>query len=463
MTTTLPHSPTDEQHLISAAIVGGAQSVAQAINAGVTAATFYDADHGLIWSAITDLAERGEPPTMPRLMAALAERTPAPDRERVGPMARQIARLLPTSLALNHAVATCRALQQQRAFRRALDSWSQALTDAKPDETEELLTGFERQLRAIADDRPTPPRSWPQAVDEAIAHLDALMKAAPGAINQGEVSWAFPGLDRVFGPMQPGQLVVVAARPSVGKSSLMRQLAMGVARTGRRVFIASLEVKDSAIVRTLAQAEAGVSYRALRTTRAPDDVAALRAEMVALRNAPITVLDDFGATVAQICAQARLLAAKGNLGLVCIDHLHELLECKRPPRGGNVTDAVGIAVKEFKALAGELNLPVVLLAQLNRGPEVDRREPNLADLRASGDIEQAADKVVLLHRPAENPNTGDPQKDTASVEDLPSFVVWAIQAKGRDDGTARLLLWFDRAIARFRALAMPAEKQEAKR
>jgi replicative DNA helicase len=316
-------------------------------------------------------------------------------------------------------------------------------------EVGEYVERVERAVLSLANERPKPARNWAQAVVEARAEFDAMLQIRAGTVMPGEVSWGFSDMDRYFGPLQPGQLAILAARPSVGKSSLMRQTALAALREGRGAFIASLEVKDRAIARNIAQSITGLSYRGFRDNRHAREIEEFRKALETVEKLPLHVADNFSATVSQICAQARLLKSKANIGLVCVDHLHELGECKNPPKGSNVAQAYGRAVKSFKELAGELEVPVLVLAQLNRGVEHDKRLPSLSDLRDSGNIEEAADRVLFLHRPPENPHTKAPQDETSRVSDHPTFYVAALQAKGRDEGTGSVALQFQRACARF--------------
>lgn len=442
-----PHSLDSEEYLLSACIVSGMEGVSQAVNAGITPDSFHEPRNAVLFAAIQSLAAKGQPPSPSLILHELNQTRRA---EEAGGMAElfRIAKLVPTSAGLSLFITRVRELQLLRAVSRVTaslheESFSQDANIA------DFIERAERSILSVTQDRVKPARKWAQAVDEAKVELNAMLEAKPGQALPGEVSWGFADLDSSFGAMQAGQLCVLAARPSVGKSSLMRQTAYSALKAGKGVFIASLEVKDRAIARNMAQAVTGISYRGLRAGANAAEVATFRRELDAIGKLPLHVSDDYSTTVSQICAQARLLKARKGIGLVCIDHLHELGECKNPPKGRNVTHAYGMAVKAFKELAGELELPVLLLAQLNRGSEHEKRTPNLADLRDSGDIEQAADKVVLLHRPTENPFAGGTQDDTSHPRENPSFYVEAIQAKGRDDGTSRVGLTFQRASARF--------------
>lgn len=442
----LPNSLEAEEYLLSSLFVAGPSGVSAAINAGVSPASFYAPHCAALFHAIVTLAERNQAPTV---QAVLHELNFSKAIEGAGgmPNVLRVVKLVPTHVNLSLYIVRVRELQLLRAIARTTRALHEEAF-AQEANVPEFAERVERTIFGLAQDRVKPARTWEQAVAEAETEFEAMLLAKPGSVLAGEVSWGFADMDRFFGPMAPGQLVILAARPSVGKSSLMRQTAYETLKTGKAAYIASLEVKDRAIARNIAQAVSGISYRSLRAGAHPADADDFRRALAKVKSLPLVVSDDFSATVSQICAQARLAKARRNLGLVCVDHLHELGECKNPPKGTNTAQAYGRAVKAFKELAGELGVPVLVLAQLNRGSESDKRVPTLSDLRDSGNIEEAADKVVLLHRPPET-NAGIAQSETSDPRECPTFFTVATQSKGRDDGTCSIGFTFQRAAARF--------------
>lgn len=447
----LPNNIEAEEYLVGSCFAGGRDAMSAAINAGVSPASFFSPEAATVFDVMASLVGANQKPTA---SLVLHELNTSRRIDAAGGMENvlRFARLVPTVAQLDFFISRVRSLQLLRSVARVAaaiheEAYSQA------DNVEDFVARAERSILSATQDSVKPARSWSQAVDEAATELEAMLALKPGQTVPGEVSWGFSDFDRAFGPMQPGQLCVLAARPSVGKSSLMRQVVHALLRNGRPVYVASLEVKDRQIARNIAQALSGVGYRDLRRGAHPKDAQDFRVALQSIKALPLIAYDNFGAKVSEICAQARLLKARKNIGLVCIDHLHELGECRKPGRGLNVSDAIGVAVKEFKELAGELEVPVLLLAQLNRGSEKDSREPTLMDLKASGDIEEKADKVIFLHRPAVNELTQMPQSETSDPNDCPKYYIKALQAKGRDDGTNQVGLIFERRIAKFIQIA----------
>jgi len=447
----LPHSIEAEESLISTIRLGGIEAMAEAVNTGVSPMSFYSPPCATIYDAMQTLSSMGQKLTSPVILHELNATKRIGD---VGGMAElmRILNSVPTSVNLAYYLRRVRSLQLLRSMARVTAAIAEeAYTQA--DNVEDFIARAERSVMTAAQDAVKPTRSWAQAVSEAETELEAMLARKEGSTAPGELSWGFPDFDSAFGPMQAGQLIVLAARPSVGKSSLMRQVIYANLRDGNPIHVTSLEVKDRQIARNLAQTISNVGYKQLRNTPHPRDADDFRKALTSIKALPLFAFDNFSAKVAEVCAQARLLKSRKNVRFICIDHLHEFMECKDTPKGRNTTESIGIAVKSFKALAGELELPVLLLAQLNRGSETDKRQPTLSDLRGSGDIEQGADRVIFLHRPSENPLTGAPQSETSDPTSCPKYYIKVLQAKGRDDGTNEVGLIFERRTATFHAIS----------
>jgi replicative DNA helicase len=241
--------------------------------------------------------------------------------------------------------------------------------------------GIEAQAADLADE-----------IDPAFGRFDE--RAKPGSRALGVLS-GFRELDIKTAGFQPSQLAVVAARTSVGKTSFALAIARNVARTGLRVLFVSLEMSRADLVDKLLCSEAGIdSHRFRLGTSGEEEIQQLIKSGETLRKPPITFDDLPNQTMLRIAATARRLKNRG-LGLVIVDYLQLVQpEDRKEPR----YEQVGLICRRLKALAKELKVPVVALAQLNR--EVESRpnqQPRLADLRESGSIEQDADLVLLLH------------------------------------------------------------------
>jgi replicative DNA helicase len=450
----LPHNLADEEMLLSVAMLDGVDVLPKACAAGVTAASFYDSKHGIIYEALLALLRAGESTEVDMVASHLAK---TKQLDQVGGYAfiTQVSSRVPTTAQAPYFIERVR----EQATLRALIT-----TAAKVVEECHAFAGGDAQdlvQRAVADildlgaANCSKRLSWKAAVGSARSRLERQVD--PEITNKPDldsVSFGFSDLDRCFAPMRPGQLVVLAARPSVGKSSLARQIAHHAAfRAKHQVVFGSLEMIGDSLARSMAQTVSGVSARTLNPQSHPRDVADFRHAMDSLVDPYFDVLAATNVTLEAIRARVLLLRAKGTPAkLVVIDYIGLLPE-GRPAKGETRAASLGRVSRALKALALDEGCVVLALSQLNRESARDGREPALYDLRDSGEIEQDADKVILLHRPPENPITILPQPETSLPSDVPTFYVNAIQAKGRDDGTGIVGLSFRRAIARFEQIA----------
>jgi replicative DNA helicase len=247
--------------------------------------------------------------------------------------------------------------------------------------------------------------------------------------------------------MEKGQLVIIAARASIGKSSLARPILAHAAKQGQKAYYVTLEVNPEKIPLQIAASMAGIGLRQAPKAH-PADQKQLFAALKSLKGYGIT-MSRKDRSISRIEARARALHARGELDILFIDHGGYLKEVSEVT-DGNKRDAVGMVTKRLKTMATELNIVVVLLWQLNRNSiQAGNREPNSTDLKDSGSLEEDADKVILIHRPDKDGITGMDQPLTSDASECPRFFQNLIQAKGRDDGTSLLSFYFHRQTATF--------------
>ena len=220
----------------------------------------------------------------------------------------------------------------------------------------------------------------------------------PGGLARG-VPTGFTELDEVTNGLHPGQMIIVAARPGVGKSTLGLDFMRSCSIKHRLAsVIFSLEMSKSEIVMRLLSAEAKIKLADMRSGRmSDDDWTRLARRMSEISEAPLYIDDSPNLTMMEIRAKARRLKQRADLRLVVVDYLQLMSSGKR-------VESRQIEVSEFsrhlKLLAKELEVPVIAISQLNRGPEQRTdKKPMLSDLRESGSLEQDADMVILLNRP----------------------------------------------------------------
>ena len=257
------------------------------------------------------------------------------------------------------------------------------------------------------------------------------------------VSTGYHQLDDLTSGLQPSELVVLAARPSVGKTAFALNLAMNVAmRENKTVAVFSLEMSKESLLLRLLSDHAKIDAHKFRTGHlARTDGAKITASLRELSQAPMWIDDSGSATVLEMGAKCRRLARSKQLAMVVVDYL-QLISARG--RFGSRNEEVSSITRGLKAMAKELKVPVVVLSQLTRAPEREDRGPLLSDLRDSGAIEQDSDVVMFIHRPKMFKEGASPEE--RGETDL-------IIAKQRNGPTDTLNYVFLRQFTRFEEAA----------
>jgi len=226
-------------------------------------------------------------------------------------------------------------------------------------------------------------------VQDYLDQLNYLKKHAGAMLG---LSTGFKYLDNVMGGLKPAEITILAARPSVGKTSFALCIAKNIAvNSSKPVGIFSLEMSAAALIQRLIHVQAGIGRNA-----ALDHESVIAAAASTISNAPFHIDDRSGLTVQQITAAARRMKHQHNIEALVIDYL-QLIRSTR--ERGSRNDEVTEISNGCKALAKELNIPVIVLSQLSRSSVQENRRPRLSDLRDSGSLEQDADRVWMLFRP----------------------------------------------------------------
>ncbi len=241
-------------------------------------------------------------------------------------------------------------------------------------------------------------RDMDQLMRDTLAQAEIRREVGKDGVTG--IPTGFTELDRITGGWQNGDLITVAARPSVGKTAFALHLARQAALAGHQTVIYSIEMAGERLGDRLILAQSGVDAGRWRNGQMNENELVLAAAAAGeLSNVPIRVDDSGSISMDYICAGARMLHSKGKCSLVIIDYLQ--LSQMKHEKNRNREQEVAQAAHKAKMLARELNIPVILLSQLNRESENrPNKRPVLADLRESGGIEQDSDVVLLLYRPA---------------------------------------------------------------
>lgn len=288
-------------------------------------------------------------------------------------------------------------------------------------------------------------KSMDRAVREAIEHIEAIHSKN---ISSFSVPTGFFGLDEMLGGFQKSDLIIVAARPSMGKTAFALSAARNAAVNDNvPIAVFSLEMATIQLVTRLICAEAKINAHSVRTGKfKAEDGPRISRTAHKLSQAPIYIDDSPGQTVLEIRAKARRLKAEKNIGLIIIDYLQLMSASTRMDSREREISTIS---RSLKSLAKELNVPVIALSQLNRAVETrtDKR-PQLSDLRESGSIEQDADVVIFLNRPEYYGITQF--ADGESTEGIAEIIV----GKQRNGPTGDVRLKFIKDFARFDNLDM---------
>src|ERR671937_112798 len=392
-----------------------------AVSEVLDASDFYRESHARIYRAALSLFARGEPVDAITLVDELEERG---ELEGVGGKARihELAALVPASKNAGHYGRIVREMAILRGLIRV--------------GTEISRLGWERQSRVSSEFS-----HIEQLLKESFERITALYEA--GADVTGVPS-GFRDLDRLTSGFQPGNLVIVAARPSMGKSALGLCIAANLAlRHETPVALFTLEMSKSEVTQRLLCSEAKVESQRLRTGKlAQDDWPRLVAAGDKLMKAPIYVDDTGSITMMEIRSKARRLKTKEpNLGLIIVDYLQLMTS---GVTAENRVQEVSQISRNLKVLARDLDVPILAMSQLSRAVEQrhDKR-PILSDLRESGSIEQDADLVMFIYRDEYyNPDETD-QQGLAEIH----------LAKHRNGPTGVVKLSFMKRFAKFADLA----------
>ncbi len=382
-----PHSVEAEQSVLGSLMLEN--TALDRIVGMVAEQDFYCADHRAIWRQTVALIDAGKPADVITVAEALDSRNQLED---IGGLAYLAALAQNTPSAAN--IRRYAEIVRERATLRTLEGVSQALQAAiyDPDgrTPAEIAREAETALSAVTD-----PISGNNDPITASAAMSEVLRIADDAANRRGLGTGIADLDILTCGLEPGQLVIVAARPAVGKTAVALAIARHVARSGHRAGFFSLEMSRQELAARLLAAEAQVPARCLRTGPEEDQWPALTRAATASGLDNLILDDRPAASVAYVRARARRLDRQARLYLIVIDYLQ--LMAPADPKASR-TEQVGSLSRGLKALAKELRVPIIALAQLNRASEsrADKR-PQLSDLRDSGEIEQDADAVLLLH------------------------------------------------------------------
>lgn len=397
---------------------------------------FFRERHGWIYEAMLVLSDRREPIDFVTLTEQL---------ERQGQLAEaggpayltSLVADIPTSIYVEHYADIVATAASRRRLMAVAGQIAELAHDESGeiaqaiDQAEQLVFGVaERQVQRDFE----PVRS---IISEALTNIEAQGKGAGVGIPSG-----FKMLDRVLGGFQKSDLIILAARPAMGKTSLCLSWAQNAIQTGKRVAFFSLEMSNEQLARRLLSMTTGIDGHRLRMGSVHEEEWPIMLEAAnALAESSLFIDDTPAASVADIRTKCRRLHAKHEIDMVIIDYMQLMTG---GGKSENRTQEISHISRSLKALARELNVPVIALSQLSRGVEsrADKR-PMLSDLRESGSIEQDADAVLFIYRE-------DYYIENTDRQNIADILV----AKHRHGATGTVSLFFRKELTQFRDLGL---------
>ncbi|WP_278235876.1 replicative DNA helicase [Isoptericola sp. AK164] len=369
---------------------------------------FYRPTHETIYEAIIDLYGRGEPADA---ITVVAELTTRGEIGRVGG-ASYIHDLMAGVPTAANAGYYARIVHERAVLRRLVSAGTKIVQlgyATEGGDVDTVVNNAQAELYAVTE------RKASEDYAPLAEIIGSTMDEIEAAGNRGEgmvgVPTGFADLDRLTNGLHPGQMIVVAARPAMGKSTLALDLARAASIKSQKTSVVfSLEMSRTEITMRLLSAEARVHLQKLRNgSMGDDDWQKLAKIMGKVSDAPLFIDDSPNMSLTEIRAKCRRLKQKHDLELVIVDYLQLMTSGKKVE---SRQQEVSEFSRALKLLAKEIEVPVIALSQLNRGPETrSDKKPQMSDLRESGSIEQDADMVILLHREdayeKESPRAGE--------------------------------------------------------
>lgn len=442
-----PHNDEAEQSLLGALLIDK-ESIFK-IHDIINPQDFYREAHRLIYEACSELSAKHEPLDLLSLGNRLREKNQL-DLIGGNSVLASLTNMVPTAA---HIVNYAHIVHRKGILRRLLKASENISTIAyeEAEDIEDTLDRAQKEIYGVSTSFGGASfTSIRDVLTDAFDRIDELHREK-GKLRG--IPTGFVALDNLIAGLQKSDLIIIAARPSVGKSSFVMDMAR-VAATRHKVptAIFSLEMSKEQLVDRLLCAEANIDLWKLRTGHLAeredsDDFARLGHAMGTLSEAPLYIDDTASLNITQIRTKARRLQMENGLGLIIVDYL-QLMDSKSGGNSDNRVQEVAEITRGLKSLARELNVPVIALSQLARAVEQSKPAiPKLMHLRESGSIEQDADIVMFIYRKATDRNYR-PEEISQEEKHLAEIHI----AKHRNGPTGIVQLYFNDATANFRNL-----------
>ena len=403
---------------------------------------FYREAHRVAFLTMEELFSAGEPVDIITLTEALRKK----DRlDEIGGISfvTALANSVPTAANISYHA---KIVHEKSQLRRLIDAATAIAGDAYEDaeDVDLILDEAERKILSVATQRGGEFVPIRDIVMDAIAQIEKRYE------TQGQITGiatGFRDLDEQTSGLQPSDLILVAARPAMGKTAFMLNIAAYVSARNQSVAFFSLEMSKEQLAHRMLCAESNIDSQKLRTGKLDDDEWQPLIESAdKLSHAAISIDDTPSISIQDLRSKARRLKAQKKLDLIIIDYL-QLMQGRSNRNGDNRQNEISEISRSLKALARELNVPVVALSQLSRSVESRQiKRPMLSDLRESGSLEQDADIVMFLYR-----------EDYYNQDTEEKNITEVIIAKHRNGPVGTVKLFFQKEFTKFRDISYREE------
>lgn len=444
VTRALPHAVGPEKSLLSSMLQDPQEYIGVAIEEKLTKEHFYLPAHSALFAFLVELFEAGQEVELVSLVQRLLDRGLL---DRVGGPAT-LTDLYTYAPSPGHFRSHLQHVKDKFVLRSIIQNANAAIAQAydAPDEVAGLLDSVEQSVLAIREGSETNRApTIKQSVNEVLEQFQALLAGEKGA--QG-IGTGFSELDRMSSGLKPGEMFVVAARPSMGKTSFMMNIVEHICMDLQKPsMVFSCEMSAFQIVQRLifARAKFALGNLSRGFTPAKGDLQRIQRAALEIAGAKLFIDDTAGISINELRAKARRKKREENIQFIAIDYLQLMKSRTKQAEGSREREIAEISAG-IKALAKELSLPILILAQLNRGPESRSGKslgvPRMSDLRESGSIEQDADMVGLLYRTAYYAEDAEDKEAKAGEAEL-------VLAKNRNGETGHIPLTFIAELMRF--------------
>lgn len=413
----------------------------------LTSDMFYDKRNATIYTALSELKRRNEPVDSTILKNEIEKITPI---NSIGGV-EYLTDVIDSVVSASNVDSYIKIVREKSLRRKLIDVCENIEKNARVEdnETNDLVESAEKELFAVTKARKSGEfRTSRDVLKTAINQLETLAKNNSDVTG---IATGFYDFDKLTSGLHPNELIIIAARPAMGKTAFALNLAVNAAiSSNKSVAIFNLEMGAEQLMFRMLSAASSVEGNKLKTGKlSHEDWKKINEATSELGDAPIFIEDTPGITIGEIRAKCRRLQSTGNLGLIVIDYLQ--LISGGPGYGNNRQQEVSDISRSLKTMAMELGVPVIALAQLSRNVEGrENKRPIMSDLRESGSIEQDADIVAFLYRDDYYTKQVD-NPDGVSISEL-------IIGKHRNGATGTIELLFEKNISNFRNYVKNAEE-----